>query len=190
LTKKYGKNLILDDVSMEIGEKEFVSLCGPSGCGKSTFAKIVGKNDFAQIVFQHPTLALDPKQKIGTGFVELIKYHKFARGDEEIKELIKGKLSEVELTEDILNHLPHQISGGEAQRVNIARALLFNPKLLILDEATSMLDTKTQDEIIKLVKRLIIGKGGAVLFISHDLELAESVSDVMYVVENKKIIKK
>ena len=89
----------------------------------------------------------------------------------------------------ILQHLPRQISGGEAQRVAIARCLLFQPRLLILDEATSMLDVSTQANVIALVRRVTARHGGSILLISHDRALVDKLCDQIYVFD-KKTLKK
>ena len=94
--------------------------------------------------------------------------------------LIRELLAEVSLDTEILGHLPHQISGGEAQRIAIARCLLFHPKLLILDEATSMLALSTQANVLGLVRRSILERGGSVLLISHDRELTDYLCDPIY----------
>ena len=133
-----------------------------------------------QQVFQQPHAALDPTQKLSAGFFELIRYHKFASGREEEREMTEKALSSVGLEPRILNHLPHQISGGEAQRICIARCLLFNPRLLILDEATSMLDVSTQANVIGLVRRAMQSNNGSLLLISHDRALVEYLSDKIY----------
>lgn len=189
ICKKYGGDYVLKDLSFEIGESEFFGVYGPSGCGKTTLAKIVcGAEEpdsgsctrlglKVQMIYQQPWSALDPVQKIGDGLHELVRYHGFAEKGKAENALILETLKEVGLFEDILGHLPFQISGGEAQRLSIARALLFQPKLLIMDEATSMLDVLTQAYIIELVKRVITDRGGSVLFISHDKELADHVCD-------------
>lgn len=198
LKKTYGNKTIFSDVSMQIDEGEFVSLFGVSGSGKSTIARIILglekadegeiKSEKAMMVFQQPSLSLDPKQRIGKGFDEIIKYHHFANGNEESKQLACEMLKKVGLNEDILSHYPHQISGGEAERVCIARALLFSPKLLIMDEATSMLDAETTKEIIRLVRKLIIESGGSILFISHDNELVKKYSDRIYVLSEGNMV--
>ena len=86
----------------------------------------------------------------------------------------------MQLPPKILAHLPRQISGGEAQRVALARALLLRPKLLILDEATSMLDVSTQANLLALVKAQMVSGGGSVLFISHDRALTDFYCDTVY----------
>ena len=94
--------------------------------------------------------------------------------------LIADILAQMRLPPKILAHLPRQISGGEAQRVALARALLLRPKLLILDEATSMLDVSTQANLLTLVKAQMIPSGGSVLFISHDRALTDFYCDTVY----------
>ena len=94
-------------------------------------------------------------------------------------------LDKVGLAPQILAHLPHQISGGEAQRVAIARCLLFRPKLLILDEATSMLDVSTQANVLGMVRRQMRESGGSILLISHDEALVKLLCDQIYVFDNK-----
>ena len=94
--------------------------------------------------------------------------------------LIADILVQMQLPTKILAHLPRQISGGEAQRVALARALLLRPKLLILDEATSMLDVSTQANLLALVKAQMLPNGGSVLFISHDRALTDFYCDTVY----------
>lgn len=137
-----------------------------------------------QMVYQQPYATLDPAQKIGAGFIELIRYHRFSPKGEELS-LTKEMLDKVGLAPQILAHLPHQISGGEAQRVAIARCLLFRPKLLILDEATSMLDVSTQANVLGMVRRQMRESGGSILLISHDEVLVKLLCDQIYVFDNK-----
>lgn len=174
---------------MHIKEGEIVSLYGDSGSGKTSLSRIIcglekpcggsltdmrGK---VQMVYQQPGAALDPGQKIGDGLKELLKLCGSERTPGEV-------LSDVGMPSELLRHLPHQLSGGEAQRICIARALLKDPILLIMDEATSMLDVLTQAQIIGLAKRTIIERGGSILFISHDRELTDFISDRKYILEN------
>ena len=98
--------------------------------------------------------------------------------------LTQDLLEEVGLERDILFHLPHQISGGEAQRIAIARCLLFQPKLLILDEATSMLEVMTQANVLSLVRRVMKKRGGSVMLISHDEGLVQYFCDKIYIFDN------
>lgn len=204
ISKSFGEKKVLDNLSFSISEGETLGIYGRSGIGKTTLARILsgltlpesgevwfsGKlllskekgydralGSSIQMVYQHPYASLDPNQKIKDSLVELIKYHKMAKGKDEIDTLIEETLSSVNLSLSVLSHLPRQISGGEAQRVALARCLLMNPKLLIMDEATSMLDVMVQANVFKEVQSTVIEKGGSVMLISHDRELVDFLSD-------------
>ena len=192
---------------MTIPNGSIIGVSGASGIGKSTFAKILcgvtapdagavfldgkllvsqkeaydRKRGLAiQMVYQQPYATLDPSQKIGAGLRELISYHRLTKNRQETEKLIADILAQMQLPSKILAHLPRQISGGEAQRVALARCLLLSPKLLILDEATSMLDVSTQANLLAFVKAQMIPSGGSVLFISHDRALTEFYCDTVY----------
>ena len=192
---------------MTIPDGSIIGVSGASGIGKSTLAKIlcgVTKPDKGeafldgqllvseksnydrrrglaiQMVYQQPYATLDPSQKIGAGLRELISYHRLTKNGQETKTLIADILAQMQLPSKILAHLPRQISGGEAQRVALARCLLLRPKLLILDEATSMLDVSTQANLLALVKAQMLPNGGSVLFISHDRALTEFYCNTVY----------
>ncbi len=211
LKKAFGKQLVLENVSFTIPDGTVVGLYGDNGIGKSTIARLIcgtlrpdageilldGKTLVSdrlpydrkrgiviQQVFQQPHAALDPSQKLSSGFSELIRYHGFAANREEEKNLTERILTSVGLEPQILNHLPHQISGGEAQRICIARCLLFDPHLLIMDEATSMLDVSTQANVISLVRHAMQKNNGSVLLISHDRALIDYISDKVYSFRN------
>lgn len=205
--KSFGNQKVLDDVSMTIPAGSIIGVSGASGIGKSTLAKILcgvtapdagavfldgkllvspkeaydRKRGLAiQMVYQQPYATLDPSQKIGTGLRELISYHRLAENKRAAEKLIADILAQMQLPDKILAHLPRQISGGEAQRVALARCLLLSPKLLILDEATSMLDVSTQANLLELVKAQLVPSGGSVLFISHDRALTDFYCDTVY----------
>jgi ABC-type dipeptide/oligopeptide/nickel transport system ATPase subunit len=205
--KSFGNQTVLQDVSLNIPDGSIIGMSGASGIGKSTLAKILcgvtapdagavfldgkllvsqkeaydRKRGLAiQMVYQQPYATLDPSQKIGAGLRELISYHRLTKNRQETEKLIADILAQMQLPSKILAHLPRQISGGEAQRVALARCLLLRPKLLILDEATSMLDVSTQANLLALVKAQMVPGGGAVLFISHDRALTEFYCDTVY----------
>lgn len=192
---------------MTIPNGSIIGVSGASGIGKSTLAKILcgvtapdagavfldGKLLVSQkeaydrkcglaiqMVYQQPYATLDPAQKIGAGLRELISYHRLTKNRQETEKLIADILAQMQLPSKILAHLPRQISGGEAQRVALARCLLLRPKLLILDEATSMLDVSTQANLLALVKAQMVSGGGSVLFISHDRALTDFYCDTVY----------
>ena len=205
--KSFGNQTVLQDVSLNIPDGSIIGMSGASGIGKSTLAKILcgvtapdagavfldGKLLVSQkeaydrkcglaiqMVYQQPYATLDPAQKIGAGLRELISYHRLTKNRQETEKLIADILAQMQLPSKILAHLPRQISGGEAQRVALARCLLLSPKLLILDEATSMLDVSTQANLLALVKAQMVPGGGAVLFISHDRALTDFYCDTVY----------
>ena len=205
--KSFGNQPVLDDVSMTIPDGSVIGVFGSSGIGKSTLAKILcgvtlpdagevfldgqllvspkeaydrKRGLSIQMVYQQPYATLDPSQKIGVGLRELISYHRLTKNRQETEKLIADILAQMQLPSKILAHLPRQISGGEAQRVALARALLLRPKLLILDEATSMLDVSTQANLLALVKAQMVSGGGSVLFISHDRALTDFYCDTVY----------
>ena len=192
---------------MSVPGGRIVGVFGASGIGKSTLAKLLcgvlrpdagtilldGQtlvSDAApydrrrglqiQMVYQQPHASLDPSQKLGAGLRELIAYHHLAANRREADSQIRSILCEVQLPQELQNHLPYQISGGEAQRAALARSLLLQPRLLILDEATSMLDVSTQAAVLSLVRRLMLERGGSVLFISHDRALTDYYCDNVY----------
>mgnify|MGYP000032611257 FL=1 len=205
--KAFGDQTVLQDVSLNIHDGSIIGVSGASGIGKSTLAKILcgvtapdageifldgqllvsEKSNYdrrwglaIQMVYQQPYATLDPSQKIGVGLRELISYHRLTKNRQETEKLIADILAQMQLPPKILAHLPRQISGGEAQRVALARCLLLRPKLLILDEATSMLDVSTQANLLALVKAQMIPSGGSVLFISHDRALTDFYCDTVY----------
>ena len=205
--KSFGNQTVLQDVSLNIPDGSIIGMSGASGIGKSTLAKILcgvtapdagavfldgkllvspkeaydRKRGLAiQMVYQQPYATLDPAQKIGAGLRELISYHHLAENKKAAETLITDVLAQMQLPSKILAHLPRQISGGEAQRVALARTLLLSPKLLILDEATSMLDVSTQANLLAFVKAQMIPNGGSVLFISHDRALTDFYCDTVY----------
>ena len=205
--KSFGNQTVLQDVSLTIPDGSIIGVSGASGIGKSTLAKILcgvmppdagevfldgqllvsEKSNYdrrrglsIQMVYQQPHATLDPSQKIGAGLRELIFYHHLVENKKAAETLITDVLAQMQLPSKILAHLPRQISGGEAQRVALARCLLLSPKLLILDEATSMLDVSTQANLLAFIKAQMIPSGGSVLFISHDRALTDFYCDTVY----------
>ena len=214
--KAFGSQTVLQNVSLNIPAGSIIGVSGASGIGKSTLAKILcgvmppdagavfldGKLLVSpkeaydrkcglaiQMVYQQPYASLDPSQKIGAGLRELISYHRLAENKKAAETLIADILAQMQLPAKILAHLPRQISGGEAQRVALARCLLLRPKLLILDEATSMLDVSTQANLLALVKAQMLPNGGSVLFISHDRALTDFYCDVVYAFDEDRRLK-
>lgn len=212
----FMKNCVkaVDGVSFTIGKGETLGLVGESGCGKSTLARIILKllpldegkiyfNDLditkysfqqmqklrreMQIVFQHPDAALNPRKRIRDSLLEPVRLHKLM----ELKEAeakVNDYLNFVGLNKEILNRYPHQVSGGQIQRIALARALILGPKFLVLDEPTSMLDVSVQAQIIGLLKTAQEEFGISYLFISHDIDLVKAFSERIAVMCNGKIV--
>jgi len=217
LYKSFGQKSVFEDVDIRFEYGRITGLCGDSGCGKSTLAKIlcgveipdkgeifvdgelvcsdkirykrnVGRQ--IQIVYQQPYAALDPMQKIGSSLLEIVSYNKLAKSRAERIALVDKIACQMGLRKETLGSLPAAISGGEAQRAAIAKSLLLSPKLLILDEATSMLDVSTKANVLAKVKELAQSRDAGVLFISHDKELAEYFCDIIYEYENRNFVRK
>lgn len=204
----------LEDVSFQIEEGKTLGIVGESGCGKSTLCRAVLKlidvdegNIFfngcditnynfsqmrelrkeMQIIFQHPDAALSPKKTIYNSLIEPFKIHGiYKKGESEKK--IQYYLDIVGLSEEILSRYPHQVSGGQIQRVVIARALLLKPKFIILDEPTSMLDVSVQAQVIQVLKKVQKEFGISYIFISHDIDLVKAVSDDIAVMLKGRIV--
>ena len=198
LQKNFGTKKAVDIENYTIGQGDMLGLVGNNGAGKTTlFRMITGQekpdsgtieiDGTIQIIFQHPETSLDPAKKIGYSLEEPMIIHKMydkAGRKKRVKEL----LDRVDLGEELLDRYPHQISGGEAQRIMIARALSLDPKILILDEPTSMLDVSVQAQVMTLLKELQEKLGLSYLFISHDLDVVRWFCDEIAVMEEGKFV--
>ncbi len=185
----------VDDVSFTINKQEAFGLAGESGCGKSTVGRCVlrliepdsgkvllgdldvlgqGKDDLRtmrkkmQIIFQDPYSSLNPRRTIGQTLQEPMEVHKLYPANE-IQKITEDLLESVGLSANAIDKYPHEFSGGQRQRVGIARALLFNPELIVADEAVSALDVSIQMQILRLLQDLKERLSLSYLFISHDL---------------------
>ena len=182
------------DVSFTVQDGKTFGIVGNSGCGKSTIANMllslikpdsgtIEIDGTIQIIFQHPETSLDPAKKIGYSLEEPMIIHRMYD-----KARVRELLDLVDLGEELLDRYPHQISGGEAQRIMIARALSLDPKILILDEPTSILDVSVQAQVMTLLKELQEKLGLSYLFISHDLDVVRWFCDEIAVMEEGKFV--
>jgi len=194
----------VDNVSFHIKPGEIFALAGESGCGKTTAARIIlgfeeptsgdivhrGKKDVesknqkvwftegVQAIFQDPFETFNPLRRVDRYFFETVQNFRLARNKEEAIGLIEEKLNAVGLNyEEFSGRYPSEFSGGQLQRISIARALLTNPTLLIADEPVSMVDASLRMSIVNLFKKLKEESGVSVLYITHDLATAYYVSE-------------
>ncbi len=194
----------VDNVTFDIRPAEIFALAGESGCGKTTTARIIlgfdeptsgtivhkGKRDpkvrnkkvwfteGIQAIFQDPFGTFNPLRTVDRYFFETVRHYKLANNKETAKKLIDQKLKAVGLSyEEFSGRYPSEFSGGQLQRISIARALLTDPILMIADEPVSMVDASLRMSIVNLFKKLKEEFGVSVLYITHDLATAYYVSD-------------
>lgn len=201
--KSYERE-ILHDLNFCVQKGEVIGIIGESGCGKSTLAKLlcgiekqntgdilfeVQKNKIREIqmVFQNPIESFSPRMKIKQFLYEPYHYYEHLNKKEALP-LIIEMIHQVGMNETCLDKYPHELSGGQLQRIAIARALIVKPTLLICDEITSSLDQIIQDDIICLLKQFVQNKDTSILFISHDLSLVQQFCKRVIVLKEGRII--
>ena len=141
-----------------------------------------------QIIFQDPYNSLNPRMNILEIVGEGLKVHQKDLNNKEIEEKVALMIKKVGLQEESLYKYPHEFSGGERQRIAIARAMILEPKLVVLDEPTSALDVTIQQQIIKLLKDLQQKMNMTYIFISHDMRAVKAISDRIVVMKDGKIV--
>ncbi len=204
----------VDDVSFSIKEHETLGLVGESGCGKSTVGRsilhlipptsgqVIFENKdledlsseelrknriYMQMIFQNPLASLNPRLMVEEILTGAAVFHKLIN-KKEARDLAIRLMEYVGLNKKQLQRFPHEFSGGQSQRICIARALALNPKLLICDEAVSALDVSVQAQILNLFKDLQAEFKMSYLFISHDMGVIRYISDRIAVMYLGKIV--
>ncbi len=198
------------DVSLDVAAGETLGVVGESGSGKSTFARaIIGtvpthsgsvvwngtdlikldararrthRKD-VQMIFQDPLAALNPRMTVGQIIAEPLRTHFPDLSKDETRLRVGEMMERVGLLANLINRYPHEFSGGQCQRIGIARALILNPRMVICDEPVSALDVSVQAQVVNLLRDLQRDMGLSLIFISHDLSVVQHISDriaVMY----------
>ena len=200
----------VDGVTLRLYEGETLGIVGESGCGKSTLARALiglvkatsgrvawlgqelmhldarawrGVRRDIQMIFQDPLASLDPRMTIGDIIAEPLRTYHPRMPRREITERVKTMRARVGLLPNLINRYPHEFSGGQCQRIGIARALILEPKLVICDEPVSALDVSIQAQVVNLLRELQQEMGLSLIFIAHDLAVVKHISDrvlVMY----------
>jgi ABC-type dipeptide/oligopeptide/nickel transport system ATPase component len=138
------------------------------------------------MIFQHPVSAFNPVFRVGDVFIRALRLHGASRA--EALERARAALAEVMLARELLRRYPHELSGGQAQRIAVALAVALRAEVLIADEATSALDVTVQAEIVDLLERLREREGIAILFISHDLAVVGQLCDRVAVMQLGRLV--
>ena len=205
----------VDHVTFSLERGRTFGLVGNSGCGKTTLSRMItrvlrpsagrilfegedisamtgaqGKTYHRQVqmVFQNPEASLDPTMRVRDSLLEALAIHQIGSGKEERMEKVLSTLTQVGLPEYLLSRYPHQISGGDGQRLVICRALLLEPEVLLLDEPTSMLDVSVQASVMNLLKELQQRLGLTYLYITHDIELLGWISHTIGVMQKGRLV--
>lgn len=211
LLRKSKTVFAVDDVSFDVYQGETLGIVGESGCGKSSLARsLVGLNEITagdvvflgkdnlskisakrwhelrkdiQFIFQDPVASLNPRMTVAEIIAEPLNVYYPKMNKEDVLKKVLDMMHLVGLSDNQINRYPQEFSGGQCQRIGIARALILDPKLIICDESVSALDVSIKAQIINLIKDLQKKLKLTVIFISHDLSVVKHVCDrvlVMY----------
>ena len=204
----------VDGVSFDLYPGETLGIVGESGCGKSTLGRAVlklipstagkvvwlgkpledsSKTELRslrremQIIFQDPLAALDPRMTVGAIVAEPLDTFEPGMAEKDKRTRVVEAMERVGLPSHLINRYPHEFSGGQCQRIGVARALILRPKLLVCDEPVSALDVSIQAQIVNLLRKLQAEENLALIFISHNLSVVRRISDRVMVLYLGKI---
>ena len=202
LRRRYVPLKAVDGVSFELRPGETLGIVGESGCGKSTLGRallqlipptegqviwlgenLAGRDSEAmrryrrdlQIIFQDPLASLDPRMPVGESIAEPLVTHEPGLTRTEVKARVQEMMRAVGLLPQMINRYPHEFSGGQCQRIGIARAMILKPRLIVCDEPVSALDVSIQDQIVNLLMALQREFGLSLIFISHNLAVVRHI---------------
>lgn len=205
----------VDGVSFDLAPGETLGVVGESGCGKSTLGRAIlqlipptdgrvawlGEDLLAatpdevrarrrdmQIIFQDPLASLDPRMTVGDIIAEPLKTFEPGLKKAAVRARVEEIMGQVGLVPQMINRYPHEFSGGQCQRIGIARAMILNPKLVICDEPVSALDVSIQSQIVNLLMQLQRDFGLSLIFISHDLSVVRHISHRILVLYLGKLV--
>jgi oligopeptide transport system ATP-binding protein len=215
LRVEFGARAALRDVTFDLFAGETLGLVGESGSGKSTLARAIlrlvraskgsvawrGQDLLAcepaalralrrdlQIVFQDPLASLNPRMTVGETIAEPLRIFEPGLNAQARRSRVGGMLERVGLAADMMGRYPHEFSGGQCQRIGIARAMILGPKLLVCDEPVSSLDVSIQGQIVNLLLDLQRDAGTALLFISHNLAVVRHLSHRILVMYSGRLV--
>ena len=218
LKVRFGERIVAHIEALDLGDAEIVGLVGESGSGKSmTSLAIIGlarslgatvegsivldgvelteldegqwrklRGDRIAMIFQSPVSSLNPVFKVGDIFLRALRLHGASKG--EARDRAHQAMREVVLSPELLERYPHQLSGGQAQRVAIALAVALRARVLLADEPTSALDVTVQAEILALLQRMRREEGISILFVSHDLAVVAGLCDRVAIMQRGRIV--
>ncbi|HMS44880.1 MAG TPA: dipeptide ABC transporter ATP-binding protein [Alphaproteobacteria bacterium] len=205
----------VDGVSFTLGAGETLGLVGESGCGKSTLGRailrllpniqgdVIWKNQNLitlspnelrqkrrelQIIFQDPLASLNPRMTVGEIIAEPLRTFQPNLRNHDMKKIVQDMMAKMGLLPDQINRYPHEFSGGQCQRIGIARAMINNPELIICDEPVSALDVSIQAQIVNLLMDLQREKNLSLIFISHNLSVVRHISHRIMVLYLGKVV--
>ncbi len=213
ITKIYNSKFILKDINFELKKNDSLAIIGENGSGKTTLIKLIcnlitpssgdifleknnilkiNKKEFRkkiQISYQNPYSSINPLMKIKDILKEPLIIHK-KHDKKEHDKIISKILDLIEMPNNYKNYYPYQLSGGQRQKISIAKSLILNPSIVIFDEPFSSLDIISQEKIINLIKKVQLEKKLTYIIITHDISTVKLISNNILILKEGKIIEK